>query len=90
MKMNTKRKIHVIDFTKCKKCNKCIEACPNKAMIVSFNSSCAKCVKYCSVMEVPCHPKEIIFQYEQCDACGICLKTCPENAIYRITPKKAE
>jgi len=41
-------------------------------------------------MEVPCHPKEIIFQYEQCDACGICLKISPENAIAWITPKKAE
>ena len=77
-----KLRIPVIDFTKCKRCKKCIEVCPNDALSISFNNCCAKCIKYCLTMEVPCHPKEIIFKYEKCDSCGLCLEICPENAIY--------
>ncbi len=77
-----KLRVPVIDFTKCKRCKKCIDVCPNNAISMSFNNCCAKCIKYCLTMEVPCHPKEIIFKYEKCDSCGLCVKTCPEDAIY--------
>ncbi|MCP3965943.1 MAG: hypothetical protein GY718_06240 [Lentisphaerae bacterium] len=48
----------------------------------ALNTTCAKCVKYCSIMEVPCQPPNIIFNYKQCNSCGLCLKMCPEKAIY--------
>ena len=89
-KNKAKVKLPVIDFTKCRKCKKCINVCPTKAISVSFNNCCAKCIKYCLTMEVPCHPQDIIFKYERCDACGLCLEVCPENAISWFTPKNTE
>ena len=80
-KKGNHEKVPVIDFSKCTRCMKCTEACPNKAIILSFNSSCAKCIKYCLTMKVPCRPKDIIFKYEHCDACGKCLEVCAENAM---------
>lgn len=80
-------KLPVIDFLKCKKCNKCIEACPNNAIIEPLNTSCSKCIKYCILMEVPCSPKNLIFDYELCDTCGLCIKACPDKAIYWYLPK---
>jgi ferredoxin len=90
MKNNKPKKIPVIDFTKCRKCKQCIKICPSQAISVSFNNCCAKCIKYCLTMEVPCQPKEIIFKHELCDTCGLCLKICPESAISWLAPRNVE
>jgi hypothetical protein len=38
-----------------------------------MNFCCAKCVKYCSTMEVPCEPARIAICAERCDGCGSVL-----------------
>ena len=86
-KNNSAKKYPAIDFTKCIKCEKCIEVCPSRAIFMSPNYCCAKCVKYCLSMKVPCHPKEIIVSNERCTGCGICIDTCPEKAIYWSIPE---
>jgi Pyruvate/2-oxoacid:ferredoxin oxidoreductase delta subunit len=81
-KSKSELKLPVIDSLICKNCKKCIEVCPNNAIKAVWKNSCAKCVKYCLTMRVPCNPEKIIFDYEHCDNCGICIETCTENAIY--------
>ncbi|MBN1498061.1 MAG: 4Fe-4S binding protein [Spirochaetes bacterium] len=75
-------KFPAIDPKLCKKCNRCIEICPKNAIRESSNNCCAKCVKYCMTMEVPCSPELIVFDYELCDSCGECMSACPHDAIY--------
>jgi len=82
VEINKKNKYPVLDIEKCRKCRKCIEICPANAIFMSFNNCCAKCIKYCLSMDVPCHPGEIRFSYKFCNACGICIGSCPEKAIY--------
>ena len=74
-----------IDALKCNRCATCIEACPREAILSQLNTSCAKCVKYCITMQVPCAPEHIIFNYDRCDSCGLCVSACPQEAIYWIT-----
>lgn len=83
-------KVPAVDIKKCRKCNKCIEACPVKAILESSNNYCAKCIKYCMTMEVPCNPEYIVFNYELCDSCGLCISSCPHGAIYWHKPKQAK
>jgi len=80
-------KMPVTYFLKCRKCNKCIETCPNNAIIMSFNNCCPKCVEYYSIMDVPCQAQEIIFQYDNCDKCSKCLDNCPESAVFWLEDK---
>jgi len=86
MKNKQNVKLPVIDFEICVLCKKCIESCPLKAIIEPMNTSCAKCIKYCLSMAVPCKPDNLIFNYELCDECGQCVTECPENAIYWFYP----
>lgn len=71
----------------CTKCNKCVESCPTKAILMlekkAFNCvTCGKCAEVC--------PSKAIFrnQYggyvvdkEKCTGCGICAKNCPFGFI---------
>ena len=68
--------------SKCNSCYSCVEACPRKAILIPVNTTCAKCVKYCLTMEVPCSPELVVFSYDLCDGCGICVDACPHGAIY--------
>ena len=77
----------IINADKCVKCKLCIEVCPTNAIHIPAKSSCAKCVKYCVTMQVPCAPEKLIFDYDQCTACGNCLPACPEQAIYWFFPE---
>lgn len=71
-----------VDAAKCNSCYSCVEACPRNAILVPMNTTCAKCVKYCLTMEVPCSPEHVVFSYDLCDGCGICVEACPRDAIY--------
>lgn len=79
-------KIPVIDITKCTVCNKCINICKEKVIMKTDNQSCAKCIKYCIMMKVPCKPDNYSFNYLLCTACGDCVSICPEQAIYWFYP----
>jgi ferredoxin len=83
------QKLPAVDAKKCNKCNTCIGACPEKAIGESSNNCCAKCIKYCMTMEVPCNPEYIVFDYEKCDSCGLCVASCPHEAIFWVVPKPA-
>lgn len=85
--MKADGRLPAVDAKKCKRCGKCIEACPIKAILESSNNCCAKCIKYCITLEVPCSPEYIVFDYEKCDACGSCISACPHEAITWYAPK---
>ena len=71
----------VIDYSKCNRCEKCIEICLLHAIEKIPNSNCDKCVKYCIQEKVTCFPFNYHFRDNLCNSCGDCLKICPEMAI---------
>jgi Pyruvate/2-oxoacid:ferredoxin oxidoreductase delta subunit len=80
-------RVPVVDPEICKNCKKCINICPSNAVKTVRKNTCSRCVRYCLIMEVPCKPKKIVFEYDHCNSCGLCVDICPENAIYWFTPK---
>jgi len=76
------KKVPVVDFAKCTHCDKCIIACKDKVITKANNDSCAKCVKYCISLTIPCKPDILHFDYKRCTACGDCIIVCPEHAIH--------
>lgn len=76
-----KTKYPIIDNDRCILCKKCIKVCPEGAISTTWKSSCSKCVKYCSVMDVPCKPHVIVIDYQKCNSCGRCIAICPNDAI---------
>lgn len=81
-------KIPVINGDKCIRCLECVDVCPQSAIKAPSNNSCAKCVKYCITMEVPCTPSKVIFDYKLCDSCGKCVEVCKTGAIYFLEQNK--
>ena len=78
---NKLESVPIIKSGLCINCDKCVAACPTEAILKSNDSACAKCIKYCISMEVPCNPEHYIFCYEKCDACSACVSACPVEAI---------
>ncbi|MBI5549110.1 MAG: 4Fe-4S binding protein [Deltaproteobacteria bacterium] len=76
-----------IDSRKCTKCNECIRLCPQGAVIEPSNALCAKCIKFCLSMEVPCEVKRPAIVYQSCDGCGRCVTGCPQKAISWMSEK---
>jgi Pyruvate/2-oxoacid:ferredoxin oxidoreductase delta subunit len=77
-----KTHLPVIDYSKCTKCDECYINCPLRAIVKETSSACAKCVKYCISMKVPCNPENYVFCYEKCNMCGLCVSDCIYEAIY--------
>jgi epoxyqueuosine reductase len=75
------RRRPIIDASKCISCKACLDACPNQAIEEPVDYCCAKCVKYCLAIEVPCHPVRMAIRDELCNGCGACISVCPYNAI---------
>jgi Pyruvate/2-oxoacid:ferredoxin oxidoreductase delta subunit len=71
----------VVSHALCDGCGLCIESCPVGALVYPGDASCAKCVKYCSVMDVPCLPARVVLVDGRCDGCGVCESICPRHAI---------
>jgi formate hydrogenlyase subunit 6/NADH:ubiquinone oxidoreductase subunit I len=84
--IQSREKLPAVDPKKCNKCGRCIDACPSRAIAESSNYSCAKCIKYCMTMEVPCNPEYMVFDYEKCDTCGLCVTACPHEALFWVVP----
>ena len=76
------QQLPVIDISKCRKCDRCLNICPHKAIVKISSPACAKCIKYCISMKVPCSPENYVFCYEKCDLCGLCVSVCKNDAIY--------
>ena len=74
------RRRAVIDATRCTACGECIAACPKDAIREPSEFCCAKCVKYCLAMEVPCKPVGVYICPDLCDGCGLCIPVCPVGA----------
>ncbi len=74
----------------CTRCGECIRVCPRGAIARSSDSGCARCVKYCSSMEVPCTSGMLVIEASRCDACGQCIGVCLSAAIHRVTVRIAE
>jgi Pyruvate/2-oxoacid:ferredoxin oxidoreductase delta subunit len=70
-----------IDADRCVDCGSCVGVCPNDAIQEPMNFCCAKCVKYCLTMDVPCRPGSVVVCLERCDGCGTCVSACPHEAI---------
>lgn len=76
----------VIDPTLCNDCRECVAACPQHAIQEASNYACAKCVKYCISMEVPCRPANLAICHQLCDGCGACVDACVQGAIQLPRP----
>ncbi len=76
------KKTLVINFARCEKCGTCVNICPEEAIAIIRSSLCAKCIKYCISMKVPCTPEQIFINHSKCNACGICIEKCRFGAIY--------
>ncbi|NLH50565.1 MAG: 4Fe-4S binding protein [Myxococcales bacterium] len=81
MKQRTDKPRPVIDAGRCDNCGICVEGCPSRAIQETFNTTCAKCVKYCLTYQVPCTPRALIVRPELCTGCGRCVEICPRGAI---------
>ncbi len=88
MNKTSLKNIPVIDSSKCIRCDKCMIACPTGAIKNATNNTCAKCIKYCISMKVPCNPAHYVFSYKKCDACGLCVIACDVNAMYWVDKTK--
>jgi len=88
MNKTSQKNIPVIDSSKCIRCDKCLIACPTGAIKNATNNACARCIKYCISMQVPCNPSHYVFSYEKCDACGLCFTACTEHALYWFNSKR--
>lgn len=71
----------VIDQSRCNSCGICIRNCLAGALLEPSNASCAKCVKYCISIDVPCEPTKVMVLHDRCNGCGTCLTICPQEAI---------
>jgi Pyruvate/2-oxoacid:ferredoxin oxidoreductase delta subunit len=76
-----KGQLPVIDILKCTNCDLCLSICPLHAIIKASSFACAKCIKYCISMNVPCNNQGYVFCYEKCDNCGLCITACENGAI---------
>jgi Pyruvate/2-oxoacid:ferredoxin oxidoreductase delta subunit len=71
----------IVSHALCDGCGICIARCPKGALVKPGDTGCAKCVKYCSVMDVPCLPARVVLVDGRCDGCGVCVSVCPRQAI---------
>lgn len=70
-----------IDSSKCTRCWQCVKVCPYNAILKVQNSSCSKCIKYCTSYEVSCNNINCVIDYDMCNACGMCIDACVDHAI---------
>ncbi len=84
------KNVPVLDVSKCTRCSTCISVCPVNAISVIYNSACAKCIKYCMVLPVPCMPDYLQFDYGRCSSCGLCVESCVQSAVTFMDVKRAE
>ena len=56
--MNKPENSPVIIANLCINCDECISICPTHAIYKKTVASCAKCIKYCISMKVPCNPDQ--------------------------------
>ena len=65
----------------CISCGNCISVCSNKAIELTPNFYCARCIRYCMTMDVPCKNDHITIIPELCNSCGDCVEACKNNAL---------
>jgi len=64
----------------CLQCNKCVNACPTKALSNSYCLDASKCISYHNIESKKEIPKEILLKMgKQVYGCDICQQVCPCN-----------
>lgn len=82
-----------IDYSKCRQCMMCAEACPTEAMKANFDErleavikrddciGCTMCARTCTFNAIVGAPKEKHRVTEACTGCGACAEKCPKKCI---------
>ena len=73
----------------CMQCERCVNACPTKALHSPYNLNAAKCIAYQSIENKNEIPKDIRTKMgKQVYGCDICQQVCPCNAAAEPTNVK--
>lgn len=86
------RGLPVIDYTKCRQCKTCVDACPRMcivttkpdkvAYIIEENCiGCGLCKKACAFEAVEGEIKQKHIVNDKCRGCGLCFEKCKKKAI---------
>jgi ferredoxin len=80
-----------IDYSKCRECMMCAEACPTEAMQALFDErqvavinrdiciGCGMCKRTCQFNAISGELKQKHFVTDACTGCGQCAEKCPMN-----------
>lgn len=82
MKTDVKKNVPIVINERCISCGDCVKFCPQNAIVLKSNFYCARCIRYCMTMDVPCKTTHITIIPEICDGCGKCLVVCKNGAIF--------
>lgn len=74
-----RRKATGVDMTRCTRCGRCIEACPETYPDPLHGGVITR--KAIGYRAPVCAPSEIAVDWERCTRCGACVEICPEEAV---------
>ena len=88
-----KNHLPVIDYSKCRSCMMCAEACPPRALTADWNErlvaeidqsgciGCGMCKRNCQFESIVGDVRKPHIVMPSCTGCGVCAEKCPKKVI---------